>query len=121
MKNKPIDQLYKKLDESIAFHDSLSQEIAIVQHDAGEQAKLISKLNERQALLESSHEPDQQLAEQFDQLKQEIDKAEAWYHSLINREKKLQSAEIHAAQSVQVIKSELKIEQLKSGHSIKDL
>lgn len=121
MKNNPIDQLYKKLDESIACHDSLSQEIATVQHDAGEQAKLISRLNERQAMLETSNEPDEQLAELFDQLKQEIDEAETWYHSLLSREKKLQSAEIHAAQSVQAIKSELKIEQLKSGHSTKNL
>ena len=117
MKSTPIAQLYKKLDESIAFHESLSQEIAIVQHDAGEQAKLISKLNERQALLETSHAPDEQVAEQFDQLKQEIDKAETSYHSLLIREKKLQTAEIHAAQSVQDIKSQLKIEQLKSGRA----
>lgn len=117
MKSTPIDQLYKKLDESIAFHKFLSQKIAIVQHDAGEQAKLISKLNERQALLETSHAPDQKVAEQFDQLRQKINEAESWYHSLLVRERKLQTAEIHAAQSVQDIKSELKIEQLKSGRT----
>ena len=115
MKDKQIDQLYRKLDESIAFHQALSEEIASVQHDAGEQAKLLSRLNGKMAMLEGSAEADELLAQKFDSLKEEMDEAEAYYKSLQAREKKLQTAEIHAAKSVQTLQSELKIEELKSG------
>lgn len=115
MKDKPIDSLYKKLDESIAFHQALSEEIASVQHDAGKQAKLLSRLNGKMAMLEGSAEADELLAQKFDRLKEELDEAEACYKSLQAREKKLQTAEIHAAKSVQTLQSELKIEELKSG------
>ncbi|MCW7555645.1 hypothetical protein NX722_24065 [Endozoicomonas gorgoniicola] len=115
MKDDELNQLHKKLDESIAFHQALSEEIASVQHDAGEQAQHLSRLNGSMAMLEGSDEPDEVLAKRIDELRQELDEAEAYYKSLQAREKKLQTAEIHAAQSVQSLQSELKIEELKKG------
>ncbi|AMO58641.1 hypothetical protein GZ77_17935 [Endozoicomonas montiporae] len=115
MKKDNLSQLHKKLNESIAFHKALSEEIASVQHDAGQQAQQLSRLNGNMAMLESSNEPDEELAKRIDRLKQELDDAEAFYKSLQAREKKLQTAEIHAAQSVQTLQSELKMEELKKG------
>ncbi|UYM18691.1 hypothetical protein [Endozoicomonas euniceicola] len=115
MKDDELNQLHKELDESIAFHQALSEEIASVQHDAGKLAKHLSRLNGSMAMLEASDEPDGVLAERVNELRHELDEAEAYYKSLQVRERKLQTAEIHAAQSVHTLQSELKIEELKKG------
>ena len=115
MNKDDLIHLNKKLTESIAFHKALSEEIASVQHDAGQQAKQLSRLNGNMAMLESSDAPDEELAKQIDRLKEELDEAEAFYKTLQAREKKLQTAEMHAAQSVQTLQSELKMEELKKG------
>ena len=117
MKSHIIERLSLQLNEYKVDYQALKDKIASVQHDAGEQAKLLSRLNGQLARLETSNDADQVVASQLDDLLQTMNQQKARYDEILAQEKQLIAEEMDAALRLQTLQNQLALEQLKSGNT----
>ncbi|MGI9280094.1 MAG: hypothetical protein ACR2PX_10770 [Endozoicomonas sp.] len=115
MESDNLEQLQQRVTEAEAFETSILRNLEEIQHRVGECSERLTRLNGQMALLESSHEADEELAKKMDALKTELDNAEAIYREQTAQESRLQKMELDAINHLKVARNELKIAQLKSG------
>lgn len=115
MDHKPLDTLQQEYHEAASFKDLISSELEETLHQAGEYSERLTRLNNQMALLETSGESDEVVAEKIEALRQDMEVTEQTYSQLMNKETRLVKAELDAINALHDAQSALKIAELKSG------
>ncbi|WOG27733.1 hypothetical protein [Endozoicomonas sp. 8E] len=115
MESEHLQQLQQRVSDAEAFETSILRNLEETRHRVGECSEKLTRINGQMALLEASHEADEELAKKMDVLKSERDDAEAAYREQTAQESRLKKMGLDAISHLKVARNELKIAQLKSG------